>query len=272
MSALIGSDIEFAVRDRKTNLFVPAGVVPIKGTKGKPVKRKYGGFEIDCCGVEITPKAADNAEEFSGNIQALYDDLCSTYSDWEFLDKAAIRFESKVLESVREAMTMGCDPDKSAYTMGFNTGVPVNETGGLRSFGGHVHIDGGTPATVVACDVLLGLWETTFPDFDRSRKVLYGRAGAFREKPYGVEYRTLSNSWTLRDDRRMHVFNMANIARKLTVPQIKQLIATATSQPYGDKHAWSLLQDMILRGPSWYGAISYNYDRVRQEVLKYAKV
>ena len=37
-------------------------------------------------------------------------------------------------------------------------------------------------------------------DTDQKRRTLYGKAGAYREKSYGVEYRTLSSFWLKTDD------------------------------------------------------------------------
>ena len=57
------------------------------------------------------------------------------------------------------------------------------------------------PSHIEACrimvksmDVLLGAG-SCFYDKDRKRRQLYGKAGAFRPKAYGVEYRSLSNAW-----------------------------------------------------------------------------
>jgi hypothetical protein len=44
-------------------------------------------------------------------------------------------------------------------------------------------------------------------DDGEMRKQLYGKAGAFRAKPYGVEYRTLSNFWIFNDNLIRWVWN-----------------------------------------------------------------
>lgn len=266
MANLIGCDIEFAVMDRKTRRFVPAGVLPIKGTKGRPEKRKYGGFEIDCCGVELTPKPADNAEEFSGNIGLLFDDLKKTYSEFEFLAKDYVQFSITDLRETREAMTMGCDPDFNAWTMSQNPSINAVMAGSGRSFGGHLHIDGGTPATVVACDMLLGLWESSRSDYTPTRKLLYGQPGSYRVKPYGIEYRTLSNFWCDDDARRKWAFKYANIARKLNVTQIKAVMRHLCG--VDNTTGWSYVQSCVKHGVSHDYSLTTRYNQMIDYVNK----
>lgn len=43
-------------------------------------------------------------------------------------------------------------------------------------------------------DLYLGV-PSILMDGDTDRRRLYGKAGAYRSKPYGVEYRTLSSFW-----------------------------------------------------------------------------
>lgn len=79
----------------------------------------------------------------------------------------------------------------------------------LRSCGGHIHIDTSESYSVhglsgvntyalrcllVSLDQNVGTLSVLL-DPDTRRRELYGKAGAFRIKPYGVEYRTLSNFW-----------------------------------------------------------------------------
>jgi len=47
---------------------------------------------------------------------------------------------------------------------------------------------------IKALDAYLGLPSVLF-EKDGMRRTLYGKAGAYRPTPYGVEYRVLSNFW-----------------------------------------------------------------------------
>jgi len=55
-------------------------------------------------------------------------------------------------------------------------------------------------------DLRLGMWSLT-EDKDTNRRKLYGKAGAFRPKSYGVEYRVLSNFWTFTEANRKKVWD-----------------------------------------------------------------
>lgn len=87
---------------------------------------------------------------------------------------------------------------------------PFCEDESLRSAGGHIHIGfanivvpfdgdiyGYTPdeqraGLVRMLDKYLGI-PSVLLEPDNKRKELYGKAGAYRPKEYGVEYRTISN-------------------------------------------------------------------------------
>ena len=60
-------------------------------------------------------------------------------------------------------------------------------------------------------DWYLGAWSLKM-DPDPTRRLLYGKAGACRYKPYGVEYRVLSNFWLTTKERRLQVWNRLNQA------------------------------------------------------------
>jgi hypothetical protein len=89
----------------------------------------------------------------------------------------------------------GCEPDFNAYTKMANPS-PRPPHPGMRSAGGHIHYE--TQADkidlVKNLDLNLGV-ASVLMDEGEQRKQLYGKAGAHRPKPYGVEYRTLSNFW-----------------------------------------------------------------------------
>lgn len=93
------------------------------------------------------------------------------------------------------AYIFGCEPDYCAWTTKENK-KPVPPHKFMRSAGGHVHVETTQPPfdVVKKMDLFLSV-PAVLMDMGEERKQLYGRSGACRIKPYGVEYRTMSNFW-----------------------------------------------------------------------------
>ncbi len=119
--------------------------------------------------------------------------------------KPSAVFEDDQLNSY-EAQTFGCDPDYNAWKDGRQNPRPSARNANLRSCGGHIHIalESGDDLfkVIKAMDLYVGCMMLEFDD-DKGRRELYGKAGAFRKKEYGVEYRTASNRW-IESDERIH--------------------------------------------------------------------
>jgi hypothetical protein len=93
------------------------------------------------------------------------------------------------------AYVFGCEPDYCAWT-GKENKKPKPPHKFMRSAGGHIHVETtNEPFDVVKkMDFFLSV-PAVLMDEGEERKKLYGKAGACRVKPYGVEYRSLSNFW-----------------------------------------------------------------------------
>lgn len=113
----------------------------------------------------------------------------------------------------KSAFEFGCTPDYNALT-GRQNASPTSTNPGLRTAGGHIHIGYGETVEVnkqnqltagVLCDYYHSL-PAMFMDSDDRRKELYGKAGAIRFKDYGIEYRSLSNFWVMKEDLRRIVY------------------------------------------------------------------
>ncbi len=103
-----------------------------------------------------------------------------------------------------DAKVFGCEPDYNAYKDGEPNPRPRADDANLRSAGGHIHVQIDDPDmdihdVVKAMDVFVSL-PLMRHDKDTRRRSLYGKPGAYRKKPYGVEYRTPSNVWITSDE------------------------------------------------------------------------
>lgn len=145
-------------------------------------------------------------------------------------------FSPQELASFHEsAFVFGCEPDFNALT-GMRNPKPASADPGLRTAGGHIHIgyDGFTTVTDsnqkvmgVMCDYFLGL-PSLLLDKDDKRRELYGKAGSCRFKPYGIEYRTLSNFWTTEEKLRRWAWDQAMKATKLIEEGFMELVNTVS--------------------------------------------
>jgi len=126
----------------------------------------------------------------------------SILPDYEIDTASAVSFPEEELNTP-EAQLFGCEPDYNAWTKKINP-KPVTEDENLRSAGGHIHVGSDVAkrdaiAVIRAMDLFLGVPSVAM-DKGTLRRKLYGKAGSFRPKPYGAEYRTLSNFWIFSDE------------------------------------------------------------------------
>ena len=97
-----------------------------------------------------------------------------------------------------------CDPDYNCYTERRNEKPDGASTNG-RSAGFHIHLGYENPNVETSVtfvkyfDTFVGIPSVLF-DTDSRRRSLYGKAGAFRIQPWGVECRLLSSAMYANND------------------------------------------------------------------------
>ena len=192
------------------------GLIP--GTKEAPFRVKNGAVQVDGMALEYNIDPVDNADDFVRFNQSVMEQMRAMVPDYDFAIVPSCKFNGNHFRAQPdEAKELGCQPDYNAYT-GVANPRPDNKTT-MRTASGHVHIgfiddaDPNSDEHMVRCatlikqlDCYLGLPSLLF-DNDVRRRRMYGAAGAFRPKPYGVEYRVLSNAWLLNENRMRFVFN-----------------------------------------------------------------
>lgn len=200
---LIGTDPEFFLKEE--GIYISAhGMIP--GTKVEPFPVDKGAVQVDGMAVEFNTAPAVTAEEFTNNIKTVLHKLREMIpNNFEFAFDPVAHFDPEYLAlQPHEAINLGCDPDFNAYTGEMNQRPDVKKP--FRTAAGHLHLGWRDPREidgedhVVAqmvvrqLDFMLGI-PSLLLDPDTQRRELYGEAGAYRTKEYGVEYRVLSNFW-----------------------------------------------------------------------------
>lgn len=198
-----GCDPEFFIQDKHGNFVSSIGKVGGSKAKPRPLPDAPGSVQEDNVAVEfnIIPVV-----DVNGWLQSIRQVMTSIEKELNAKGLVSNRSAPSVLFKPQElkhpkAMEFGCEPDYDAWSKQENP-KPVAPKGleNLRTAGGHIHVGYDSPDfdkainLIRAMDVFLGVPSVTL-DNDQRRRELYGKPGAFRFKPYGVEYRTLSNFW-----------------------------------------------------------------------------
>lgn len=214
----VGADPELFVRNKKTGSIVSAHDL-MPGTKLEPHQVPKGAVQVDGVAAEFNIDPATTSVEFTTNISAVMEALQGFVGKgFELVSEPVATFSQDYFKTLPEVnRELGCNPDWNAWT-GQLTEKPNGEVD-FRTAAGHIHIGWGDKmdptdsghiedCRIVAknMDYYLGMYSLMWDD-DTKRRSLYGKAGCFRPKPYGVEYRPLSNVWLRSERLQGWVFN-----------------------------------------------------------------
>lgn len=234
----IGYDVEFFIEDESGKIVSAIDRIP--GTKeNKYILGTGAGLHHDNVSLEIAFEPFNNYEDMESHITNTLNEVEEMIAPYKLVNKASHVFPVEELQDPK-ALEFGCDPDFCAWTRGLNA-RPMADDPKLRSNGGHIHIGHVALAEdfhnhcefIKNLDQILGLWSLEH-DKDTQRRKLYGKAGAFRPKPYGLEYRVLSNFWVLDKTLRKFVWDKTvSIITKYETGNMEQ-IPSSTQEKIND--------------------------------------
>lgn len=210
----IGADPEVFLFDKKKNHFITAKPF-IPGTKEEPQVIKEGfSVHLDCVAAEYNIPPTTSSRDFLAANRFMLDTINSLIpGDVEIRVQGTAEFPSEELENI-PASESGCEPDYNVWTRDVNP-TPNFGTMNLRCSAGHIHI-GYPNVTEERSELLVKALDYHFScamisnenPLDFRRRNWYGKAGSFRFKEYGVEYRTPSNFWLRSAELVERTYNM----------------------------------------------------------------
>lgn len=223
---LLGADPELFMRNPNSGSFVSAhGAVP--GTKHEPFKVPHGAIQVDGTALEFNIDPSATVDEFVNNLNAVQATLRGYVPGYNVVAEPVANYDADYFkwDVPQSAKELGCEPDYNGWTLEANP-RPDPDGKPYRTGSGHIHIGWGDnfdvkskehfqqcAAVARQCDYYLGIYSLQW-DKDPVRRSLYGKAGAFRVKPYGMEYRVMSNRWLASDALMKWVYNQAQLAMK----------------------------------------------------------
>ena len=291
---VIGSDPEIFVKDGSGVNISAHDLIP--GTKAHPFKVEKGAVQVDGTALEFNIDPAKTSKEFVSHIRIVMKQLQDMVKDknslLQFDIKPAVIYGKDLFASIpEEAKELGCEPDYNAYTGSVNPRPDSSLLKGLetmRTGSGHIHIgwtegvDKMDPAHFEDCRILTRFldWSllnaSKYWDTDTNRSRLYGAAGAFRPKPYGMEYRVLSNKWLESPELCEFVFEVSKkMTQMLMIYGVGTLRRVLNDSIKNTNPLARVYRDCwfdVLPSPKWLGDKSamkkdYDYVGVRRHMI-----
>jgi hypothetical protein len=213
LELLIGADPELFFKRAGVNI---SAHTLLPGSKAAPYPVPFGGVQVDGTAGEFNIDPAATEDEFVLHITEVMKSLEQMIDQDIHLDiSPVVEYPAAYWDSLPGVVKkLGCEPDYNAYTREANP--KPKEEDSLRTAAGHVHVGWGKDfnpfdyehfETCCLLGVQMDYWvglPSTIIDPDTKRKSKYGKAGAFRPKPYGMEWRVASN-WWLQDEGYMRL-------------------------------------------------------------------
>lgn len=197
----LGTDPEVFLQDSQGKHISALGFINHDKWNPMQIPDMAQGFTLqeDNVALEYGIPPAATKDEFIGSINAVLKKSLDYVGGLTFSKLSCTIFTDDQLKHPA-AHIFGCEPDLNAWT-GRKNPKPSSDNPNLRSAGGHVHVETTQAPISVArrLDLFLGIPSVLMDNGLDRKKFGYGNAGAFRNKPYGLEYRTLSNFWVFDD-------------------------------------------------------------------------
>ena len=219
----VGADPEFFVTKHGRHV---SGFNLIPGTKVAPHVVDCGAIQVDGMALEFNIIPATKSKEFVHNINTVLAELRKMVpKEFAFSFKPVANFGWPYIENQPlEARLLGCEPDFNAYSGRKNKAPEIKSP--IRTAAGHIHIGWKEPdainrqhieeckVLIKQLDLVLGI-PSLLLDRNNTRRQMYGKAGAYRPKPYGVEYRVLGNFWLRNNALKVWAFESTVLAVNL---------------------------------------------------------
>lgn len=230
----LGSDPELFLEDANGKVISAIGKIGGRKDKPKKVQSLGSGFAVqeDNVLLEFNVPPAKFELDWVSNHKKMLDYLTG------LVGKMGLKLSNKASHSMDDdqlkhpkAFVFGCEPDFDVWNLEWNK-KPQCDDPNLRSAGGHIHVayDNPTPEKSIQLARLLDMTvgaPLALVDPDKRRAQLYGRPGAIRFKPYGLEYRTPSNYWLLNEQNVKTVFWNVSITQKHILPHYQHFAELA---------------------------------------------